>query len=114
MPSMESKDPDTLLKEGREMLAERPATAIAYLERGLELKPEHPQAIPALVSLAEAYQAIKRFRECGFLLESCVELDPKNLDHHVRLSAFRLTRAHYRKAAEGLRAYLNAGGSPAH
>jgi tetratricopeptide (TPR) repeat protein len=114
MASTDPNDAGPLLQQGRDLMAVRPATAIAYIERALQLDPAHDHAVEALASLAEGYLALKRFRECGFLLESCVELEPQHLDHHVRLCAFRLTRAHYRKAAEGLRRYLDAGGSGGH
>jgi hypothetical protein len=112
MDAAARNEADRLIEEGRALLSRQPAAAIFHLERALERDPGHPRAVEALRCLAEGYQSLKRYRECGYLLESCVRIEPSDLTHHLRLCAFRLTRAHYRKAAEGVAGFLAAGGSP--
>jgi hypothetical protein len=112
MTAPERNEADRLVDRARKLLPDQPASSVLHLERALELDPGHPRAVESLAALAEAYLALNRFRECGFLYESCVQLEPLELRHHVRLCAFRATRAHYRKAAEGLRRYLDMGGTP--
>lgn len=98
------------ISEAHQLVSQDLSRAISYIEQALKDTPKHPQAVEALALLAEAYYGLKRYPESAYLLESCTQLEPHNIEYWQRLAAFHLMRGNFTKAAGALLKFSNLEG----